>query len=97
MAHVLHADRDGRRHADRVVLRCLLTPGAGISLLAGQGGGLYLLAFAFLLGIALQVSAAWTLLVEAGQHTHANQRTHLPDIVSGPEHQAEPPSAGQRS
>ena len=47
----------------------LLSIGAGISLLAGQGGGLYLLAFGMLLGIALQVAAAWTLVVEAGQHT----------------------------
>lgn len=72
----------------------LLSIGAGISLLAGQGGGLYLLAFGMLLGIALQVAAAWTLVVEAGQHTHA-MHTHLPDTASGPEHRAEPPSAGQ--
>jgi hypothetical protein len=36
----------------------LLSIGAGISLLAGHGGGLYLLAFAVLLGIALEVPAA---------------------------------------
>ena len=36
---------------------------------AKNGGGLYLLAFGLLLGIALQVAAAWTLLVETGQHT----------------------------
>jgi hypothetical protein len=47
----------------------LLSIGAGISLLAGHGGGLYLLAFAVLLGIALEVAAAWTLIVETGKHT----------------------------
>jgi hypothetical protein len=41
----------------------LLSIGAGISLLAGHGGGLYLLAFAVLLGIALEVAAAWSLVV----------------------------------
>ena len=45
----------------------LLSIGAGISLLAGAGGGLYLLAFAQLLGIALEVGAAWTLVVWAGK------------------------------
>jgi hypothetical protein len=38
----------------------LLSIGAGISLLVGHGGGLFLLAFGLLLGIALQVAAAWT-------------------------------------
>jgi hypothetical protein len=66
----------------------LLSIGAGISLLAGHGGGLYLLAFGMLLGIALQVAAAWTLIVETGQHTRAK------DIMSGREHRAEPPSTG---
>jgi hypothetical protein len=41
----------------------LLSIGAGISLAIGHGG-LYLLAFAMLLGIALEVAAAWTLVVE---------------------------------
>ena len=45
----------------------LLSIGAGISLLAGQGGGLYLLAFAQLLGITLEVAAAWTLMVWVGK------------------------------
>jgi hypothetical protein len=67
----------------------LLSIGAGISLLAGQGGGLYLLAFGMLLGIALQVAAAWTLVVEAGKHTRGK------DITPGREHPAEPPRAGQ--
>ncbi len=44
----------------------LLSIGAGISLLIGQGGGLYFLAFAVLLGIALEVAAAWSLVVSAG-------------------------------
>lgn len=47
----------------------LLTVGAGVSLLVGHGGGLYLLAFGLLLGIALQVVAAWTLVVETGNLT----------------------------
>jgi hypothetical protein len=45
----------------------LLSIGAGISLLAGSGGGLYLLAFAVLLGIALEVAAAWSLIEGAGK------------------------------
>lgn len=74
----------------------LLSIGAGISLLAGQGG-LYLLAFGMLLGIALQVAAAWTLVVEAGRHahdTHGNKPTREPDLMSGRDHRAEPPGAG---
>ncbi len=67
----------------------LLSIGAGISLAIGQGGGLYLLAFAVLLGIALEVAAAWTLVVEAGKHTR-NQ-----DITPRRERRPEPPSAGQ--
>ncbi len=47
----------------------LLSIGAGITLLAGHGGGLYLLAFSLLLGIALEVAAAWRLVAEAGEHT----------------------------
>ena len=44
----------------------LLSIGAGISLAIGHGGGLYLLAFAMLLGIALEVAAAWSLIVWVG-------------------------------
>ena len=62
----------------------LLSIGAGVSLLAGHGGGLYLLAFAQLLGIALEVSAAWTLVVWAGK-----------DGAPGQPHAAEPPRARQ--
>jgi len=47
----------------------LLSIGAGISLLAGHAGGLYLLAFAVLLGIALDVAAAWSLVVSVGTDT----------------------------
>ena len=47
----------------------LLSIGAGITLLAGHGGGLYLLAFSLLLGIALEVAAAWRLVAEAGKGT----------------------------
>jgi hypothetical protein len=67
----------------------LLSFGAGISLLAGHDRGLYLLAFGELLGIALEVAAAWTLVVEVGKHTRGK------DILSGREHRAELPSAGQ--
>jgi hypothetical protein len=67
----------------------LLSIGAGISMLAGHGGGLYLLAFAQLLGIALEVAAAWTLVVEVGQHTRGQ------DVGSGREHPAEPPAVRQ--
>jgi hypothetical protein len=67
----------------------LLSIGAGISLLAGQGGGLYLLAFAVLLGIALEVAAAWTLVVEAGKHSRGR------DVMPGRGDAAELPGAGQ--
>ncbi len=67
----------------------LLSIGAGISLLAGHGGGLYLLAFAVLLGIALEVAAAWSLVVRVGKDIRGK------DIMPGREHRAEPPSAGQ--
>ncbi len=67
----------------------LLSIGAGISLLARHGGGLYLLAFAVLLGIALEVAAAWTLVVEAGMGTRGK------DIMPRREHRAEPSSAGR--
>jgi hypothetical protein len=56
----------------------------GISLLVGNGGGLYLLAFAVLLGIALEVAAAWSLIVGIGK-----------DIVSGRQRTPELPHAGQ--
>ncbi len=45
----------------------LLSISAGISPLVEQGGGLYFLAFAVLLGIALEVAAAWSLVVSAGE------------------------------
>jgi hypothetical protein len=67
----------------------LLSIGAGISLLAGSGGGLYLLAFAVLLGIALEVAAAWSLIVWVGKDIRGN------DIVPGREHRAEAASAGR--
>jgi hypothetical protein len=52
----------------------LLSIGAGISLAIGHGGGLYLLAFAVLLGIAPEVAAAWTLVVEAGTDTRGDEQ-----------------------
>jgi hypothetical protein len=67
----------------------LLSIGAGISLLIGHGGGLYLLAFGMLLGIALLVAAAWTLVVETGKHTHGK------DIMPSREQPAALPGAGQ--
>jgi hypothetical protein len=67
----------------------LLSIGAGISLLAGSGGGLYLLAFAVLLGIALEVAAAWSLVVWVGKDIRGQ------DIMPGREHRAEPAGAGQ--
>ncbi len=67
----------------------LLSIGAGISLAVGHGGGLYLLAFAMLLGIALEVASAWTLVVEAGKDTRGK------DIMPGRQRAAGPPRAGQ--
>jgi hypothetical protein len=65
----------------------------GISLFAGQGG-LYLLAFGMLLGIALQVAAAWTLVVEAGKHTRQTIDHHMPG--GGEEQQATGEGAGEQ-
>jgi len=67
----------------------LLSIGAGISLLIGNGGGLYLLAFGALLGIAVAVATAWSLIVGIGRDTRAK------DIM--PERQPTPerPPAGQ--
>ena len=61
----------------------LFSIGAGISLLVGSGGGLYYLAFAVLLGIALEVAAAWSLVVSAG-----------PDVTPTEQPAAEAPAAG---
>lgn len=47
----------------------LLSSGTGISLIVRQGGGLYLLAFSLLLGLALEVASAWSLIVGIGRDT----------------------------
>jgi hypothetical protein len=49
----------------------LLGIGAGISLLAGSGGGLFFLAFGALLLIANEVASAWSLIVGIGKDTGA--------------------------
>jgi hypothetical protein len=49
----------------------LLGVAAGISLLAGNGGGLYFLAFGALLLIANEVASAWSLIVGIGKDTGA--------------------------
>ncbi len=67
----------------------LLSIGAGISLLAGHGGGLYLLAFAVLLGIALEVAAAWSLVVGIGKDTRGT------NIAPGRQRTTERPQSGQ--
>lgn len=61
--------------------RWLLSIGVGISLLLGQGGGLYYLAFAVLLGIVLEVAAAWSLIVSPRQT----------NVTPGAQPAAEPP------
>lgn len=73
------ADVVGRRQSRWLGMGAawLLSIAAGISLLAGNGGGLYLLAFAVLLGIALEVAAAWSLIIWAGKDTRGQ------DIMSG--------------
>ncbi len=70
-----------------MVATWLLSVGAGISLLAGQGGGLYLLAFAVLLGIALEVAAAWSLIVGIGKDIRGQ------GTMPGGEHTPEPGAA----
>lgn len=67
----------------------LLSIGAGISLAIGHGGRLYLLAFAVLLGIALEVASAWNLIVWVGKDIRGK------DINPGREHAAELPSAAR--
>lgn len=62
----------------------LLSIGSGISLLVGHGGGLYLLAFGLLLGIALQVAAAWTLVVETGKHARAKDSAAVRAVPAEP-------------
>jgi hypothetical protein len=69
-----------------MVATWLLTIGAGISLLVGQGGGLYLLAFAVLLGIALEVAAAWSLIVGIG--TDIRGQDTMPGRQQAPERAA---------
>jgi hypothetical protein len=49
----------------------LLGIAAGISLLAGSGGGLFFLAFGALLLIANEVASAWSLIVGIGKDTGA--------------------------
>ncbi len=67
----------------------LLSIGAGISLLIGNGGGLYLLAFAELLGIAHGVATARSLTVGIGKDSRAK------DIMPGRQLTPERPPAGQ--
>jgi hypothetical protein len=83
----LSADQAGRWFG--MAATWLLSIGAGISLLAGSGGGLYLLAFAVLLGIVLEVPAAWSLVVWVGKNARGR------DISSGQEQTAERPRARQ--
>ena len=49
----------------------LLGIGAGISMLIGNGGGLYFLAFGAMLLIANEVASAWSLIVGIGKDTGA--------------------------
>jgi hypothetical protein len=72
----------------------LLSIGAGISLLVGHGGGLYFLAFAVLLGIALEVAAAWTLVVETGKHTRGKDGSPALPVQKADDHM---PGGGQEA
>jgi hypothetical protein len=67
----------------------LLGIAAGISLLIGNGGGLYFLAFGALLLIANEVASAWSLIVGIGKDTGAE------DIMLGRQPTPEEPPAGQ--
>jgi hypothetical protein len=67
----------------------LLGIGAGISLLIGNGGGLYFLAFGALLLIANEVASAWSLIVGIGKDTGAK------DIMLVGQLTPEGPPAGQ--
>jgi hypothetical protein len=67
----------------------LLGIAAGISLLIGNGGGLYFLAFGALLLIANEVASAWSLIVGIGKDTGAK------DITLGQQSAPEGPPAGQ--
>ena len=59
------------------------------SLLIGNGGGLYFLAFGALLLIANEVASAWSLIVGIGKDTGAK------DIMLGRQPTSEGPPAGQ--
>lgn len=85
----LSADLVGRLLAAAV--GWLLSIGAGISLLIGNGGGLYLLAFAFaaLLDMASSAATAWSLIVGIGKDTRTK------DIMPGRQPTPERPPAGQ--
>jgi hypothetical protein len=67
----------------------LLGIGAGISLLIGNGGGLFFLAFGALLLIANEVASAWSLIVGIGRDTGAK------DIMFGEKLTPEEPPAGK--
>jgi hypothetical protein len=67
----------------------LLGTGAGISLLTGNGGGLYFLAFGALLLIANEVASAWSLIVGIGKDASAK------DLTLGRQPTPEGPAAGQ--
>ena len=60
-----------------------------ISLLIGNGGGLYLLAFAVLLGVVTTVATTWSLILGIGKDTRAK------DIMPGRKPTPERPPAGQ--
>jgi hypothetical protein len=87
--------RLGAFSVDLVVRWCvagtglLLGIGAGISLIIGNRGGLYLLAFGALLLIANEVASAWSLIVGIGKDTGAK------DIMLGRQPTSEGPPAGQ--
>jgi hypothetical protein len=68
----------------------LLGIAAGISMLIGNGGGLYLLAFGALLLIANEVASAWSLIVGIGKDTGAK------DIMLVGQPTPEGPPAGTR-
>jgi hypothetical protein len=63
---VLHPDRIKGQLRIRIlvaVLACLVSAGAGVSLIAHGGGGLYLLVPSGIVGIVLNVFGAWSLLL----------------------------------
>lgn len=61
-----------------------LSSASGVSLMSQAGAGLYLLAFSMLLGLALEMASAWSLIVGIGKDTRTTVNdSRPPERVDG--------------